>query len=65
MTLLCKLKDELAGKNWEIVQKLNPNLKARIRSKYGLTREIRIKVVIRQVEVLSVVQYATMIDDIA
>ncbi len=55
----------LKGKNWEITRKLNTNLKANIRTKHGNTREIQIKDSIRQGGVLSVIQYATIIDKIA
>ncbi len=58
-------KNGLQGKNWEITRKLNTNLCAEIKTKYGNTREIKIKDSIRQGEVLSVVQYATIIDEIA
>ncbi len=55
----------LKGKNWEITRKLNSNLKAKIKTKHGHTREIKIKDSIRQGGVLSVIQYATIIDEIA
>ncbi len=55
----------LKGKNWELTRKLNEDLKATVRTRYGSTREIQIKDSIRQGGVLSVIQYATMIDEIA
>ncbi len=58
-------KNGLRGKNWEIMRKLNTNLQATIRTKYGNTRKIQIKDSIRQGGVLSVLQYATIIDEIA
>ncbi len=47
------------------MKKLNENLTASIRTKYGLTRKITIKDSIRQGGVLSVVEYANMMDNIA
>ncbi len=58
-------KNWLEGKDWEITRKLNTNLRATIRTKHGNTREIQIKDSIRQGGVLSVIQYATIIDEIA
>ena len=58
-------KNGLKGKNWEITRKLNTNLRATIRTKYGNTRQIQIRDSIRQGGVLSVLQYATIIDEIA
>ena len=54
------LKDSL----WQVVKNLNENLTAQLQTKYGLTRDIRIKDSIRQGGVLSVVQYALLIDEI-
>ncbi len=53
------------GRNWLMMKKLNSNLKAKIRTKDGLTREIKLKDSIRQGGVLSVGQYAAMMDEIA
>ncbi len=58
-------KNGLRGKNWELVRKLNSNLKAKVQTKHGLTREITIRDSIRQGGVLSVIEYATLIDEIA
>ena len=53
------------GKNLTLIKKLNSNLRARIHTRHGLTREIKIKDSIRQGGVLSVIEYATLIDEIA
>ncbi len=58
-------KNGVSGKNLEITRKLNSNLKAKIQTRHGLTGEINIKDSIRQGGVLSVVEYATLIDEIA
>jgi len=58
-------KNGVNGKNLSLIKKLNSNLKARLHTKYGLTREISIKDSIRQGGVLSVIEYATLIDEIA
>ena len=50
---------------WTIIRKLNQNLTARIRTKDGLTRAINIKDSIRQGGVLSVAQYALLMDEIS
>ena len=55
------LKDRL----WRIVDYLNKNLNANIETKYGLTRQIYITDSIRQGGVLSVIQYATLMDEIS
>ena len=55
----------LTGPTWNIVRKLNQNLTARIKTKDGLTREISIKDSIRQGGVLSVIEYADVMDKIA
>ena len=57
-------KEGLQSKHWSLVRKLNQNLSAKIKTKYGLTREIRIKDSIRQGGVLSVAQYAILMDEI-
>merc|ERR1711976_722845 len=57
-------KEGLKGQIWKIVDKLNKNLTATIVTKYGNTREIKIKDSIRQGGVLSVIQYALLIDEI-
>ena len=58
-------KNGLKGKDWKIVNKLNSNLTAKLRTKYGLTRQIKIKDSIRQGGVLSVIEYDNLIDEIA
>ena len=58
-------KNGVKGKNLQMVQKLNSNLSAKIHTRHGLTREIRIRDSIRQGGVLSVVEYATLIDEIS
>ena len=57
-------KEGLKSPEWEIVKKLNENLSATITTKYGTTREIKIKDSIRQGGVLSVAQYALLMDEI-
>ena len=52
-------------KNLRIIKRINSNLTARIQTRYGLTRKINIKDSIRQGGVLSVIEYATLIDEIA
>ena len=47
------------------MNKLNSNLKAKLRTKYRLTRQIQIKDSIRQGGVLSVIEYANLMDEIA
>ena len=58
-------KNGVQGKNLNVIKKLNSNLTARIQTRYGLTKEIPIKDSIRQGGVLSVVEYATLIDEIS
>ena len=53
------------GKNLRMIKNLNSSLIARIQTRYGLTRKIKIKDSIRQEGVLSVIEYATLIDEIA
>ena len=57
-------KNGLRDTLWQIVKNLNENLTAKLQTKYGLTRDIKIKDSIRQGGVLSVVQYALLIDEI-
>jgi hypothetical protein len=45
------------------MKKLNENLSATIRTKYGTTRNIQIRDSIRQGGVLSVIEYANMMDE--
>jgi len=58
-------KSGLQGKNWRIAKELNNNLTATIRTQYGPTRTINIRDSIRQGGVLSVIEYANLMDDIA
>ena len=58
-------KEGLTSNLWTLVRNLNLNLTARIRTKDGLTRPIKIKDSIRQGGVLSVAQYAILMDEIA
>ena len=51
--------------NLRMIKNLNSNLTAKIQIRYGLTRKIEIKDSIRQGGVLSVIEYATLIDEIA
>ena len=51
--------------NWQITNDINTNLTATIKTKYGNTREIKIRDSIRQGGVLSVLMYATVMDEIA
>ena len=57
-------KSGVTGKNWLLAKKLNENLTARILTKHGLTRQIHIKDSIRQGGILSVIEYANMMDEI-
>ena len=50
---------------WKTIKDLNTNLRARIKTKHGTTREIHIKDSIRQGGVISVLQYALLMDEIA
>ena len=58
-------KNGLNGKNWRIVKELNSNLTAKIHTHHGDTREIAIRDSIRQGGVLSMVEYANLMDEIA
>lgn len=57
-------KQGLKGPEWDLIKKMNENLSARISTRHGNTREIKIKDSIRQGGVLSVLQYALLIDEI-
>jgi hypothetical protein len=50
---------------WNTIKNLNTNLTARVATKYGLTRDINITDSIRQGGVLSVIQYALLMDEIS
>ncbi len=58
-------KSGLKDKEWTLTRKLNLDLTATIRTKYGKTRPINIKDSIRQGGVLSVIEYANLMDEIA
>ena len=57
-------KEGLNTPDWNIVKELNENLEAKIHAIYGETRAINIKDSIRQGGVLSVAQYALLMDEI-
>ena len=57
-------KQGLNDPTWLAVKNLNQNLTANIQTKYGPTREIQIQDSIRQGGVLSVIMYATLMDEI-
>ena len=63
--LLTLHKNGAEGKNLRMAKKLNSNLTAKIQTRYGLTWKIKIRDSIRQGGVLSVIEYATMIDEIS
>ena len=56
-------KEGLKDNHWSLVRKLNQNLTAKIQTKHGHTRNIKIKDSIRQGGVLSVAQYALLTDE--
>ena len=58
-------KSGLREAEWKITKELSNNLTARINTIHGQTREINIQDSIRQGGVLSVIQYANLIDEIA
>ena len=53
------------GPTWNMIRKFNQNLRAVIKTRYGMTRPITIKDSIRQGGVLSVMMYSAMMDEIA
>ena len=57
-------KQGIKDKHWRIIKKLNENLTAKIATKYGETRKIKIKDSIRQGGVLSVLEYGVLMDEI-
>ena len=57
-------KNGLKSTLWQIIKNLNENLTAQLQTKNRLTRNIKIKDSIRQGGVLSVVQYALLMDEI-
>ncbi len=58
-------KNGVKGKNWQMARLMNTDLRANIMTKYGLTDEIKIRDSIRQGGVLSVIEYAVLIDEIS
>ena len=58
-------KEGVNAPEWLLIKKLNERLKAKIQTKFGETREINIKDSIRQGGVLSVGQYASLMDKIS
>ena len=57
-------KEGLKGPEWDLVKKMKENLTAQLSTRHGNTREIKIKDSICQGGVLSVLQYALLIDEI-
>ena len=57
-------KEGLTSPEWEVIRKMNEDITATIMTKYGMTREIKIKDSIRQGGVLSVAQYTLLMDEI-
>ena len=55
----------LTNTHWQVVKNLNQNLKAQLLTKHGLTEEFVIRDSIRQGGVLSVIQYALLMDEIS
>ena len=49
---------------WRLIRKLNTNMSAQVKTRFGLTRIIRIKDIIKQGGVLSVTEYNKLIDEI-
>ena len=63
-TMYIMHKRGINGALWEATEILNKDLNAKIRTKYGNTRTINIRDSIRQGGVLSVTQYAALMDKI-
>ena len=57
--------NQIRGKIWRIVRKLNENLTAQCRTNHGLSRKIEIKGSLRQGGVLSVTEFAKMMDNLS
>ncbi len=57
--------NSLKDKHWKVVNNLNTDLKAKIKTNYGPTRTISITVSIRQGRVLSVVLFGLLMDNIS
>ena len=58
-------KEGLTDNHWTIVKRLNENLTAQLQTKFGLTREIKIKDSIRQGGVLSTTMYGLLMDEVS
>ena len=63
--LYVMFKRRITLKLWKTIKNLNENLRATIHTKHGPTRKIRIKDIIRQGGVLSVLQYALLMDEMS
>ena len=57
--------NQIRGKIWRIVRKLNENLTAKCRTNHGLSRKIEIKGSLRQGGVLSVTEFAKVMDNLS
>ena len=57
-------RSEVTGKDWIITKKLNENLTARIQTNHEYSKKVHIKNSIRQGGILSVLQYANLVDEI-
>ena len=57
-------KSGITGQNWKMAKKLNEEIEAKVRTKHGLTRTIKIRDSIRQGGILSVIEYGNMMDEI-
>ncbi len=57
-------KSGIKGQDWKISKELNENITATVTTKYGPTRQIQIRDSIRQGGILSVIEYANMMDEI-
>jgi hypothetical protein len=58
-------KQGLKSRLWMKIKKMNEGLSANVETKHGLTREIKMRDNIKQGGVLSVLMYATLMDEIA
>ena len=58
-------KEGLTDNHWTLVKRLNENLTAQLQTRFGLTREIKIKDSIRQGGVLSTTMYGLLMDEIS
>ena len=58
-------KEGLTDNHWTIVKRLNENLTAQLQTRFGLTREIKIKDSIRQGGVLSTTMYGLLMDEVS